>query len=181
MKAVATHGARPFKIRLADPEDRSGVIDVINTVAAERRYLHTDRYCSTPTWERILSQSQDVVNGLLLLVATDRDRIIGFGRLTVDSDIERSRMTGNIGLALLPAYRRCGIGRRLLRSLTSWAPRLGFARLNAAILAGNTASLWLFHSAGFRALQRRTIHLPYADGPTEEVILGLSLDVKEVA
>jgi GNAT superfamily N-acetyltransferase len=118
---------------------------------------------------------------LLLLVVTDGERVIGFGRLTVDDDIERSRLTGNVGLALLPAYRRCGIGRALLGRLTAWAPKLGFTRLDSAILANNMASLQLFRGAGFRELQRRTSYLPYVDGPIVEVIVGLRLDVKEVS
>lgn len=167
-------------VRVARPEDRGGVIDVINAVAAEHRYLQTDRYYPTPTWERMLLQTQDVTFGLLL-VATDKERIIGFGRLTVDDGIERTRLTGNIGLALLPTYRHCGIGRMLLGRLTAWAPELEFVRLNAAILVNNSASLRLFHGAGFQELHRRTIYLPYADGPTEEVIVGLRLNVREVS
>ena len=88
-------------------------------------------------------QGQDVANGQLLLVVTDEERIVGFGRLTTDQVIDPSRTTGNIGLALLPAYRYRGIGRTILGRLIAQAPQLGFSRLNAAILAHNTASLRL--------------------------------------
>lgn len=164
---------RPDRIRIANPSDRPRVIDIINRVAGERRYLQTDRYRPTPVWEHVLNYGLNRRRGLLLLVVEVERDVIGFGRLTADSGA--SERIGNIGLALLPEFRSKRIGTTLLAQLIDCAPILGFTTLTANVLATNERSRRLFRRFGFSPTSQREIYVPFWSHPVDEFVMELSL------
>ena len=58
-------------------------------------------------------------------------------------------------LAVDPAHRRRGLGRRLLRALLAEARRRGAERATLEVASGNAAALALYASVGFREAGRR--------------------------
>lgn len=133
-----------IQLRIASPHDRDAIITVINSVAGERKYLQTDRYCPSPAWERLLSFGINVEEGLLLLVAESNDKIVGFARLSPDSEHPLGRNAGNIGLAFLPLYRSKGFGATILNKLIGYAADLNYRVLTADVLETNICSKKLF-------------------------------------
>ena len=155
----------------ASYQDRSGILDVIQSVAHERIYFQTDCYMSTPVWERALQVGYDEQSGILLLAVKDQEKIVGYGRLTPNDTDRFDRMIGNIGLALLPVYRSQGLGAAVLTRLLSYALVMRFCTLTAAVLATNLRSLQLFQKYGFTKYQTHTINVPFERTPVEELIL----------
>ena len=154
-------------------KDRERVIEVINSVAAENRFLQTECYIPTPAWESLLENGTDRKNGKLLFVVCDREKLVGFGRLSPDDLGGRS--SGNVGIVLLPDYRYKKIGSKLLKFIVNIAPRLGYKNLTADILADNFVSLRLFLGHGFTRCSSRDLYLKHRNAVVEEVRVQLFL------
>jgi phosphinothricin acetyltransferase len=58
-------------------------------------------------------------------------------------------VTAELSIYIAPAYRRQGIGRKLLQHAIAYSPTLGIKNLVGCIFATNTASLRLFENFGF--------------------------------
>lgn len=154
----------------ARPEERSAIIAVIDSIAGERRYLQTDRYCPTPAWEHLLVAGWKPADQQVLLAVKAADAIIGYGRLTAETG-PQGEHHGNIGVGLLRPYRSQGIGTGLLGALVMVAQSFALASLSADILASNERSLRLFHRFGFAVEHRHFIMVPYNTAPVEEVLV----------
>lgn len=160
---------RSLAIRPARPEDGERIIHLIDVIAGERQYLQTERYCPTPIWEQLLRECISRESGLLLLVVEVQKQVVGFARLTPDREHPLGRSAGNIGIALLPAYRSRRIGTFVLSQLMACAASLGFQTVTANILATNVRSLRLFQKYGFVLTKTRNIYLPFTETEVEEV------------
>jgi RimJ/RimL family protein N-acetyltransferase len=154
-------------------KDRSQVIEIINRVAAEGRFLQTECYTPTPVWENLLENGADEGKGYLLVVIKDREKLVGFGRLSPD-DLG-GRCTGNIGIVLLPGYRYKGIGTSLLEFIVNIAPQFGYENLTAYILFDNLVSLRLFSGRGFTRFSSRNLYLKHRNAVVEEIRMQLFL------
>ncbi len=160
-------------ICVAAPCDKPKVIDVINKVAGERRYLHTYRYQPTLVWEQLFDVG--VYDGGILLVVEVGQEIIGFGRLTAVSSTIANFSEASIGLALLPAYRSQGIGSTVLAYLLHWAKEQSVAKVRAVILADNEHSRNLFAKFEFITRCHRDVKLSFRKNVVKEVIVELNM------
>lgn len=148
------------------PEQREQVINVINRVAAEGKYLQTGRYVPTVDWEKALDGCADKQCGRKILIVLAHGSVGGFCRLF---STEEDRKIGNIGVVLLPEYRNKRAGTKLLYRMIGIASDYGYVRLTADILADNFISLRLFQRQGFVEQSRRIIFLPHRNKFVEEV------------
>ena len=161
----------PVTFGPAEEAERYEIISVINQVAAERIYLQTDQYHPTATWERLLGRGIQLDERLALFVVKYNDGIIGFGRLTPETEI----LFGNVGIALLRPFRSIGIGTALLEFLIHWADRLGYERMTADILATNIRSIRLFRRFHFQACDIHLIQSPFSTEKIQEITFELEL------
>ena len=173
--ALSLSCSTDMRLRVASGSDRSDIINVINSVAGEHKYLQTDRYRPTPAWEKLLSEGMNIPRGLLLLVIEDQDTLIGFARLYPDEQYPRGCRTGNVGIALLPLYRSKGIGAIILKVLAACAIALDYEVLTADILESNLCSKKLFSRLGFRRVKCRNIYLDFLHEHVNELYYELEL------
>lgn len=164
-----------ISLRIVSASDYNNVINVINTVARERKYLQTDRYIPTPNWEYLLAEGINVKNGLLLMAVENQQGIIGFIRLYPDDEHPLGRRAGNIGLALLHSFRSRGIGAIILKVLISRSSELGYDILTANILESNLRSRKLFSKYGFTQMRCRNIFLDFLNDHVNELYYELEL------
>ena len=166
---------RDIRFRVASGQDQNDIIDVINSVTDELKYLQTDRYVPTPRWERLLVEGKDVEMGLLLIAIVNQETVIGFARLYPDDEHPLGRRAGNIGIALLPSFRSMGIGAIILEVLVACAVELDYDVLTANILESNIRSRKLFSRLGFRRVGFRSIYLDFLCEHVHELCYELAL------
>lgn len=92
--------------------------------------------------------------------------IIGFIHMTDDGFIDR--------VAVMSAYRRRGIGKRLIRACLRFAFRKGLSRVHTYVSRGNQPSLLLFMLAGFH------VPHPYKRPHKQWVIFERTADMEGV-
>ncbi len=162
-------------IRPARPADAPAVIAAVDAVCAERVYLLTEQYSSTPQWEAILHQSEEAQQcqktppGLLLLPLVG-DQIIGWCRV-FPGTAPKTRHAADIGIGLLPPYREQGIGTRLLERAIDWAKAQGFAKLTADCFSTNLRARALFRKLDFIETGVRYRQFKIDDDYVDEILL----------
>lgn len=147
------------------------VIDIIDQVAVEGKFLQTGSYVPTTDWECVFGHGVDRQGGRLLIVVKAQDTAVGFCRLFPAE--QRARTVGNVGIVLLPRYRHIGVGTQLLTIIIGAASYYGYGFLTADILADNFISLRLFQACGFTEYSRRRLNLSHRSAAVEEVRMQL--------
>jgi ribosomal protein S18 acetylase RimI-like enzyme len=98
----------------------------------------------------------------LLLVASDRDAIVGLGHAFAD------RIDA---LCLLSSYRRQGIGKALLSRLLAFLHDCGVTEARLDVVANNGKAIAFYRAQGARPVGRRTNKDPRGD--TEDLIFAI--------
>ena len=129
--------------RLADTTSLRECIDI---VARETHFLASLGAPSEPELARELDASER--SHSIHLVAKDAQRVVGWAQ------IDRGRGSsvahrGDLGMGVLPAYRGCGIGRRLLTECVAAANGVGIDRVELEVRSDNHHALELYRKAGF--------------------------------
>jgi RimJ/RimL family protein N-acetyltransferase len=127
-------------IRLGRPEDADPVADMHARCSQDSIY---QRYF-TPmnSWrEENLRRISGGHRGATLVATIEGGTVVALGNIfplgSDDAD------TGEIAVIVEDAWQNRGIGRRMLEHLVELAPRLGFARIDAYVLAQNTSMVRL--------------------------------------
>lgn len=117
---------------------------------------------SAPWSER--SITGELSNPLSLwVVAIDDDKVVGYvGSQSVLGEADM------MNLAVLPEYRRQGIGRKLVSELIDRLGRKGVHSLTLEVRASNDAAITLYHNLGFDQVGRRP---GYYSGPKEDAFI----------
>ncbi len=89
------------------------------------------------------------------LVARSNGEIVGWAALSLVSHRECYRGVTEVSVYVARAARRRGVGQALLGELVRRADDAGIWTIQAGILAGNTASVALHSSCGFRVVGTR--------------------------
>ena len=168
-----TKNGRSLLIRPATHKDRDAVIQNINMVGAEKVYLPSDSYVSTPAWEALFEKN-DKSRCLLLVVEVD-GRIIGHGRLLPCGFNHKDSHVVDVGLALTKDFRGGGIGTQLLARMIEWAEFSGYEKVTAVIMSNNGRSLRLFRQAGFVEEGIKKCQFKIADYCVDEILVALFL------
>ena len=119
--------------------------------------------CFSQPWPDNLLRDHITGPNRVLLVALSGDRVVGYIGLIHVLD------EGHISnIAVLPEYRRRGLGSALLKAVLTRAEKLGLARIYLEVRASNDAARAMYEKYGFSADGRR---LRYYEEPVEDAIL----------
>lgn len=159
-------------IRRETEGDVEAVLDVLEAVAAEGRWIGTeypfDRVERAEALRRSLAQD---------------DRVAGFvvevdGRIVGSMGLELAPYgVVTLGMALLDGYRGRGFGRELLEAGIAWAREVGAHKIALQVWPHNERAIALYERMGFvrEGLLRR--HYRRRNGERwDAVIMGLVLD-----
>ncbi len=125
-------------------DDRASLVEVIDQVCAECQWMFTRRFEPTPAWTHALNEP-DCNHHLLLMAETTC--IIGWCRML--SEVE-SATSIDLGIGLLPEYRRLGIGTALVQSALNWAALAGYRRVTLSVHRDNLCARHVFERCGFQ-------------------------------
>lgn len=158
-------------LRPATPSDAPAIIAGIDAICAEGGAFDTTRYVSTPAWKAVLFDPETVPDHLLL-VAAHGGRFAGAGRLFPGPVDSCCHHVVDLGLFVVTAYRRRGIGRQLMSTMLDWAQQTGFEKVTLSAFASNVAALALFARFGFAEEGRRQRQFKTGATYTDEVFLA---------
>ncbi len=94
-------------------------------------------------------ENEDRVN----IVAEVDGRIVANGEIT-RGHYRESRHHGELGLTVMAAYRRMGIGREIVKILLREARRIGLKSVDVEFLSTNQAAIHTYQKAGFVGVGR---------------------------
>ena len=131
-----------FAVRRASPGDAEALLDLLEAVAAEGRYIATeapiDREPRRQGFLRTLVGDEN-----LLLVADAGGEIIG------SLGVEGSRGVGYVGMMVAGPWRSRGVGTALLAACVDWARGAGMHKLTLEVFPHNEAAIALYRAFGF--------------------------------
>lgn len=134
------------QVRPITENDVLGYHQCLDLVARERRFL---AFLEAPPPENSLNfVRRQLKSGEPMLVAEHDGQIVGW------CDICRHSMPGfthrgALGMGVHPAFRRQGVGRRLLDAALAAAKKAGIERVELEVFAANTPAIQLYHSVRF--------------------------------
>jgi ribosomal protein S18 acetylase RimI-like enzyme len=110
--------------------------------------MNTTRFEPTPDWIRAMEDPD--AESHCLLVAQDRERVIGWCRLFCLSGNTGAGGECEVGIGLLPEYRGQGWGRELLSHGLAWAAHRGLRQAILTTKVDNLRAIRLFKRCGFQ-------------------------------
>ena len=137
-----------FTIRPAHPNDADAIITGINTICSEDGAFYITHFILSPPWQQVLYQPEAVPDHLLA-VAVDGQQFLGSCRLFPAPAHSLSYHVVELGIFVLPKYRRQGIGRLLLQYGLDWAVDQKFEKVTLGVFASNKAAIRLYTEFGF--------------------------------
>lgn len=147
-RAYIQSGHRFMHVSIAPIEAThiSGFHHVVDTVAKERKYLPALE--APPLDSTAQSILGNIDSGQSQLVALDGEKVVGWCDILSRSDPVRQHV-GVVGMGLLPQFRACGLGRRLLSATLKDARRHAFRRIELKARASNAPAIALYRRLGF--------------------------------
>jgi len=139
----------------------------IDYVARERRYL---AFLEAPPFEATRAFVLDNIrHGYPQFVAVSAGQVVGWCDI-IPNPRPIYAHAGVLGVALLPEFRRQGIGERLMREALMAARDFGLRRIELTVRESNTGAIALYRKLGFaiEGLQRNRIRV---DGAYENLVL----------
>ena len=139
----------------------------LDFVARERRYL---AFLEAPPFESTRAfVLNNIKQGYPQLVAVSAGQVVGWCDV-VPKPRPIYAHVGVLGMALLPEFRRQGIGGRLIRQTLDAARAFGLRRVELTVRESNVVAIELYKKIGFatEGLQRNRI---LVDGAYENLIL----------
>lgn len=148
-------------IRMAAPEDVDGILTV-QASAPEAAQWSRAVYAEMMT----ASMQPGVGYRRIVFAAMHTTAVIGFAvvgmlELAEAAECELENM------AIAPAWRRRGLGRRLVQTVIGWCAKQKTLQVLLEVRASNTAALELYASMGFQVVGRRQ---NYYQQPVEDAI-----------
>jgi ribosomal protein S18 acetylase RimI-like enzyme len=139
----------------------------LDFVARERRYL---AFLEAPPFESTRAfVLNNIEHGYPQLVAVSAGQVVGWSDV-VPNPQQIYAHVGVFGMALLPEFRRQGIGGRLIRQTLDAARDFGLRRVELTVRENNAVAIELYKKFGFttEGLQRNRI---LVDGAYENLVL----------
>lgn len=136
-----------ISIRPGTPADAPGVAACVDRVARERRYLAIVEGFAIDETARFITRLLDA-GGVHLVAEGDDGEIVGACDIAPLAT-EGMRHVGRLGIAVLPGYRRRGLGRQLLREAERRARGAGAARIELASGSQRTDAHQFYKACGY--------------------------------
>jgi RimJ/RimL family protein N-acetyltransferase len=163
-------------VRRASPRDAADLVALAQEVAREDGgwILTTDVWRSAGEERRYLKAAARHPDAAVF-VAEFEGRVVG--RLSLARDPHpASRHVADLGIMVAAAYRRRGIGTRLLEEAVGWARTSGILKLELHVFPWNDAAIELYESFGFEREGYRKGHYARDGGYVDAILMAYRVD-----
>ena len=137
-----------FNIRRSTPNHAADVITGINMICAEGGAFYTPHFISSPAWDNVLYAPDQHLDHLLVVAEVD-GVFAGSARLFPEPAHSYASHVVELGMFVLPPYRRLGIGKALLEWGIAWASTQAYERITLGVFASNWPAIALYQQLGF--------------------------------
>jgi putative acetyltransferase len=163
-------------VRRAQPGDASALVALAQQVGREEGgwMLTTDAWRTAGDERRYLRAARRHPDAAVYVAEVD-GRIVA--RLSLSRDVHpASRHIADLGLMVDAAYRRRGIGRRLLEEAVGWARVSGVLKLELHVFPWNEAALALYESFGFEREGYRKRHYSREGSYVDAILMAYDVE-----
>jgi hypothetical protein len=161
------------RIRRARPQDARSFLEAYRSVAAERRFIQTERVDrSRRFYRRRFRRPWDERAAHLL--ALEGDRVVGSLSIRRDDHPATSHVA-TFGMFVVASHRGRGLGSALLEEALRWARRFGVERVELTVYPSNEAAIALYRKFGFIEEGRLVRHAKKSYGYEDEILMALWL------
>ena len=160
-----------LRIRRATPADAGAIISGINAICAEGGAFCSSHFEPSPTWQTVLYRPEMAPDHILAVAEWD-GAFAGAGRLFPEPPHSYLRHVVELGMFVLPPFRRRGIGRALLQWMLAWAGEHAYEKVTLAVFADNVPAITLYQSAGFAEEGRLRRQIKIANTYTDLVLMA---------
>ncbi len=161
------------EIRPARPVDARSFRRLYEVVAAERRFIRTERVSRTVLDLRRRFRRSWTRRRATIVAATDGEIV---GSLEIQRDAHPvTRHVATFGMMVAPGWRRRGVGAALVAAGIRWAREMGVEKLELSVYPGNAAAIALYRRFGFVEEGRLRRHSRKSYGDEDEILMGMWL------
>ena len=140
-------------VREAKEEDFISIWDIFQKVVSEGEYTSGVRAEPTKDNDKSSYGAEDKQKFITVLCEIEK-KIVGY--VTVEESMwELSRHAGELGIAVLPQFRRVGVGSALLGSALTVASDKGFKKVNLSVFDTNKNAMNLYKRFGFKKVGKK--------------------------
>ena len=139
-----------YEIRAAVPDDAEALYRFGETLLAESsNFLRGpgERARSVGEMRSVIERFDALPHYLLLNVWDGNDAVAE--AIAMGGDFKRNQYTATVGIGVLAAHGRRGLGLKLMRALEGFARESGLRRLELTVMAHNTAARALYVKMGY--------------------------------
>jgi ribosomal protein S18 acetylase RimI-like enzyme len=161
-------------VRAARQEDITGILRVIETVAAVESYVVAARLAAEVTRDDVLlrhNESEDRV----FFVATVNDDTVAWLHVG-GTNAPRMGHTATLTLGVLDQYRGHGLGATLMENGLEWASAHGYQKIYQSLPATNERAIDFLEANGWSVESTREGHYQIDDELVDEVQLAIWVD-----
>jgi diaminopimelate decarboxylase len=160
-------------IRPARPSDAASFRRLYEAVAAEGRFIRTERVPGTVgEYRRRFRRSWTPQQASVVAVAGD-DVVGSLGIHREEHPVTRHVAT--FGMHVAPGWRRRGLGAALVAEAIRWAREVGVDKLELSVYPENAPAISLYRRFGFVEEGRLLRHSRKPDGDRDEILMGVWL------
>ncbi len=161
-------------IRPARQEDLTGIVGVIETVAADDRYVVAARLAEEITREDVLLRRNESKDRVFFVATVNEDTV---GWLHVGGvNAPKMGHTATLTVGVLEEYRGDGLGSKLMESGLEWAGNHGYQKVYQNLPATNERAIAFLENNGWSIESTRDGHYRIDDELIDEVQLAIWLD-----
>ena len=162
------------RIRPARPADAASFAEAYASVAAEKRFIQTERVTrSARDYRRKFRRSWE--ERAAHLVAIEGDRVVGNLSIARRDDHPATWHVATMGMFVVASHRGRGIGTALMAEAIRWAREYGLERIELSVYPHNDAALALYRRFGFVEEGRLVRHAKKSYGYEDEIVMALWL------
>ena len=163
-------------VRRAQVGDAPALVALAEQVGREEGgwILTTEAWRSVSEERRYLRAARRHPDAAVYVAEIDQ-RIVA--RLSLARDVHpSSRHVADLGLMVDAAYRRRGIGRRLLEEAVGWARTSGVLKLELHVFPWNEPAVALYESFGFEREGYRKRHYEREGGYVDAILMAYDVE-----
>ena len=161
------------EIRIAQPSDARSFLEAYSSVAAEKRYIQTERVTArVGAYRRRFRKAWD--EGGAHLVAVEGDRVVGSLSIRRD-DHPATEHVATLGMFVVSTHRGRGLGTRLMTEAMRWARERRVERVELTVYPHNEPALALYRRFGFTEEGRLIRHAKKSYGYEDEILMAVWL------